>query len=178
LKLSVCTAAILAVLTTSQNAFSQPVPSAGGLAGGQIQQIPPSPLLQKSIPEIRVQKHGAPASSAPSGIKVLVKSLHVTGETKFSEAELIAVAGFQPGSEMDLAGLRLMASRISDYYNARGYLVAQAYLPAQAINEGAVTVAVIEGQYGKITLNNQSKLSDNVANNVLEGLDSGDIVAS
>jgi hemolysin activation/secretion protein len=178
LKLSVCTAAILAVLTTSQNAFSQPVPSAGGLAGGQIQQIPPSPLLQKSIPEIRVQKHGAPASSAPSGIKVLVKSLHVTGETKFSEAELIAVAGFQPGSEMDLAGLRLMASRISDYYNARGYLVAQAYLPAQAINEGAVTVAVIEGQYGKITLNNQSKLSDNVANNVLEGLDSGDIVAT
>src|SRR5476649_52180 len=49
LKLSLCAAALLAVLTTSQNAFAQPVPSAGGLAGGQIQQIPPTPLLQKSI---------------------------------------------------------------------------------------------------------------------------------
>jgi hemolysin activation/secretion protein len=168
----------LAVLTASQNAFAQPAPSAGGLAGAQIQQIPSSPLLQKSIPEIRVQKRGAPESPVPAGIKVLVKSLHVTGETKFSEAELIAASGFQPGSEMDLAGLRLMASKIADYYNTRGYLVTQAYLPAQAVNEGAVTVAVIEGNYGKITLHNQSRLSDNVANNVLEGLDGGDIITS
>src|SRR5476649_3094995 len=64
------------------------------------------------------------------------------------------------------------------FRSARGYLVAQAYLPAQAINEGAVTIAVIEGQYGKITLNNQSRVSDNVPNNILEGLDSGDIVAT
>jgi hemolysin activation/secretion protein len=177
-KLTLSTATLLAVLTASQNAFAQPAPSAGGLAGAQIQQIPSSPLLQKSIPEIRVQKRGAPESPVPAGIKVLVKSLHVTGETKFSEAELIAASGFQPGSEMDLAGLRLMASKIADYYNTRGYLVTQAYLPAQAVNEGAVTVAVIEGNYGKITLHNQSRLSDNVANNVLEGLDGGDIITS
>jgi len=176
LKSSFRTAGLLAVLAISQNALAQPVPAVGG-AGGQIQQIPPSPLLQKSIPEIRVEKKGAPESPLPAGVKVLVRSLHVTGESKFSEAELIAAAGFQPGSEMDFAALRLMAARIADYYNARGYLVAQAYLPAQAINEGAVTIAVIEGQYGKITLNNQSRVSDNVANNVLQGLDSGDIVA-
>ena len=177
LKSNLCAAALLALVTASPHAFAQPVPGAG-LSGGQLQQIPPAPPVQRSIPEIRVEKKGAPESPVPAGIKVLVRSLHVTGQTIFPEAELIAVAGFQPGSEMDLAGLRLMASRIADYYNARGYLVAQAYLPAQAINEGAVTIAVIEGRYGKVTLNNRSRVSDNVANNLLEGLDSGNIVAT
>jgi len=177
-KLNLFTVALLTTLAASQIALAQQPPGGAGQAGGQIQQIHPAPLLQKSIPEIRVQKRGEPSSPVPPGAKILVKSLHVTGETKFSEAELIAAAAFQPGSELDLAGLRLMASKISDYYNARGYFVAQAYLPAQAINEGSVTIAVIEGQYGKITLNNQSKLSDHVANNVLEGLESGDIVTT
>jgi hemolysin activation/secretion protein len=172
LKLNLFAAALTAALAASQTASSQQLPS----AGGQIQQIPPAPSLQKSIPEIRVQKRGAPAAPESIGAKITVKSLHVTGETQFSEAELIAAAAFTPGSELDLAGLRLMASKISDYYNARGYFVAQAYLPAQAINEGAVTIVVIEGQYGKITLNNSSHLSDNVANNVLEGLNRGDLV--
>lgn len=172
LKLNLFYAASLAALVASQYASAQQIPS----AGGQIQQIPPTPSLQKSIPEIRVEKRGTPPVPEPIGAKITVKSLHVTGETQFSEAELIAAAGFVPGSEMDLAGLRLMASKISDYYNARGYFVAQAYLRAQPINEGAVTITVIEGQYGKITLNNSSRLSDNVANNVLEGLNSGDLV--
>jgi len=177
-KLSLSTVTLLAAIAMGQYALAQPAPGAGGQAGGQFQQIPQPPILQKSIPEIRIEKPGAPPSPVSIGAKILVRSLHVTGETKFSEAELIAAADFQPGSELDLAGLRLMASKISDYYNARGYFVAQAYLPAQAINEGAVTIAVIEGHYGKITLNNQSKLSDHVANNVLEGLESGDIVTN
>lgn len=178
MKLNLFIAALLTTLAASQIALAQQSPGAAGQAGGQIQQIHPAPLLQKSIPEIRVEKRGELSSPLPPGIKILVKSLHVTGETKFSEAELIIVADFKPGSEMDLAGLRLMASKVADYYNARGYFVAQAYLPAQAINEGAVTIAVIEGQYGKITLNNKTKLSDHVANNILEGLGSGNIVAS
>ena len=177
-KFSVFTVAVLAAIAMAQNALAQPSPGAAGQAGGQFQQIPQPPILQKSIPEIRIEKPGVPTSPVSIGARILVKSLHVTGETRFSEAELIAAADFQPGSELDLAGLRLMAAKISDYYNVRGYFLAQAYLPAQAINEGAVTIAVIEGQYGKITLNNQSNVSDHVANNVLEGLESGDIVTN
>lgn len=163
-----------ALLTVSQSALAQQLPN----AGGQIQQIPPPPVLQKSIPDIRIEQREAQPGPASVGEKVLVKSLHVTGATKFSEAELISAADFKPGSELDLAGLRALAAKISDYYNSRGYFVAQAYLPAQDISEGAITIAVIEGRYGKVTLHNETNVSDDLPNNVLEGLDGGEVVAT
>ena len=51
-------------------------------------------------------------------------------------------------------------------------------MPAQDIQSGTVTIAVIEGRYGKIGLNNQTNLSDRTADGILAGLDSGDIVAT
>jgi hemolysin activation/secretion protein len=71
-----------------------------------------------------------------------------------------------------------MASRIAAYYNRRGYILAQAYLPAQDIPNGAVTIAVVEGRYGRVTLRNHSRLSDGAARDVLSGLNKGDVVTS
>ena len=71
-----------------------------------------------------------------------------------------------------------MAARIADYYNSHGYFVAQAYLPAQALTDGSVTIAVIEGRYDKIALHNISRLSDRTTHQELAGLDGGDIVAN
>jgi len=79
---------------------------------------------------------------------------------------------------LDLAGLRLLAGRISAYYNARGYFLAQAYLPAQDIRDGAVTIAVVEGRYGKIEVRNGTSLAPAVPRGILRGLDPGDIVTS
>ena len=99
------------------------------------------------------------------------------GQTLYSEAELVAITGFTPGSELTLSELRGMASRIADYYHRNGYFVAQAYLPAQDIKEGAVTIAVLEGRYGNVTLRNQTNLSDALLNGLLEGLNRGDTIA-
>jgi hemolysin activation/secretion protein len=74
--------------------------------------------------------------------------------------------------------LRQLAAGISAYYNARGYFLAQAYLPPQDLSGGAVTISVIEGRYGKVGLNNRTSLQNGVARGVLDGLDSGDIVAT
>src|ERR1019366_6531732 len=135
---SVFTAMLLA---GSNPVLAQQLPG----AGEQLQQIPSLPVPERSIPDIRIERSEAPPNLAPPGVKFQVKSLHLTGETKFSEAELIAAIDFKPGSELDLADLRAMAAKISDYYVQRGYFVAQAYLPAQDVSDGAVTIAVIEG---------------------------------
>jgi hemolysin activation/secretion protein len=164
---------IVAFLAASQSAVAQTPPN----AGSQTQQIPPPPLVQRSIPEIRIERPGTQSVPEAAGPALRVTSLRITGATQFSEAELIEAAEFKPGSELDLSELRTMASKISEYYNSRGYFVAQAYLPAQAINNGAVTIAVVEGRYGEITLRNQTNLSDDLAGNVLDGL-SGEIVAA
>lgn len=115
--------------------------------------------------------------SASDNVKIVVNALRVTGQTLYSEAELIAITGFRPG-ELTLGELRAMATKIADFYHLQGYFVAQAYLPAQDIKNETVSIAVLEGYYGKVTLRNQSRLSDARANGLLDGLEAGDIIAS
>jgi hemolysin activation/secretion protein len=161
-----------ALLALSQTAFGQTPPT-----GGQIQQIPPAPTPQRGIPEIRIEQGGAPATPESDSARITVQSLRVTGNTIYSEAELLALTGFNPGTELTLGELRIMASKIADHYRKAGYFVAQAYLPAQDIKNGAVTITVIEGRYGQVALRNQSTLRDSVANYYLEGLKPGDPIA-
>jgi len=165
----------VALLAASQGVFAQPAINPG--SGFQIQQIPPAPVLQKAIPEIRIEQKGAPAIPGADGLRFPVRSLRVTGQTLYTEAELIAITGFVPGGDLTLADLRGMASKIANHYHRNGYFVAQAYLPAQDIKDGSVTVNVLEGRYGNVTLRNQTNLSDGVANGLLRGLNSGDTIA-
>ncbi len=165
----------LVVLAAGQSALAQP---AGVSAGSQLQQVPRAPAEPRSIPDIRVERGQAPSTPGPAGPRFVVKSLHVTGATRFTEAELIAATGFQPGAEMDLAGLRTLAARISDFYDRHGYFLAQAYVPAQDVEGGTVTIAVIEGRYGKVGLNNHTHVSNALAHSMLAGLDAGDVVAT
>jgi hemolysin activation/secretion protein len=163
---------LLALLAASSNAMAQAVTG----AGRQIHQVPPAPVPQKSLPDIRIERRGAPASPTAEGVGVPVRTLHVTGQTRFSERQLIAVSQFKPGATLTLSDLRRMAARITDYYNGRGYFVAQAYVPAQEIRDGAVTIVVIEGHYDEIALQNRVRLRNGVSRGVLAGLNSGDIV--
>ena len=173
LKSYLCATALAAVgaLTAGQAAAAPPS------AGAQIQQIPPTPSPARAIPDMRLKRSGADRDAGPAGPRIVVQSLHVTGETRFSEAELLAVSGFKPGSALDLHDLRVMAGRISDFYNRRGYFVAEAYVPAQDMRDGVITIVVIEGHYGKVALDNHTNLSNGLAHSILGGLNQGDIVA-
>jgi hemolysin activation/secretion protein len=145
--------------------------------GQQLQQIPPETLPEREVPAIPAERPTPPVDAEASGAAVRVDSLHVTGNTLFPEADLIAASGVTPGSVMTLPELRNAAAAITRYYNSRGYILAQAYLPAQAIDQGSVTIAVIEGRYGAITLRNQAHLTDRVPRDLTSDLDSGDPVA-
>ncbi|HEY8035370.1 MAG TPA: POTRA domain-containing protein [Methylobacter sp.] len=111
-------------------------------------------------------------------MKVVVNSLRITGNSAYSEAELAGIAGLKPGSELTLTELRSLATKISDYYHNNGYFIAKAYLPAQDIKDGLVTIAVSEGKYGKVILRNQTNLTDELANDLLSGLSSGDAITT
>src|SRR4029079_19290205 len=111
------------------------------------------------------------------GLRFPVRSLRVTGQTIYTEAELVGVTGFIPGGDLSLADLRSVASKIANHYHRNGYFVAQAYLPAQDIKDGAVTIAVLEGRYGNVTLRNETNLSNSLANGLLDGLHKGDTIA-
>lgn len=137
-------------------------------AGSQIQQIPQAPSLPPKAPEIRIEQ-GQPAQQPLAGGATLrVDSLRITGAQAFTQATLLEASGFKPQAVMSLADLNALAERVSDYYHAHGYFVAQAYLPAQDIQDGQVTLAVLEGRYGAVTIRNASRLNDRVAMRLIE----------
>lgn len=159
-----------ALLALNQSLFAQQLPG----AGVQIQQIPPAPVLERAPPEIRIERGPAPAIPGAAEARILVRSLHITGARAFTEAELIALTGFVPGTELSLTDLRNLAAKITAHYVKNGFFAASAFLPAQEIRNNAVTIAVSEGAYGQIVVRNQSTLSDTVPKRLLAGLNSGD----
>lgn len=163
-----------ALLALSQSILAQQIPG----EGSQIQQIPPTPLPQKTAPSLNFKSAAAPAPTATDNVKIGVRSLRITGSQVYSEDALLEVSMFKPGSELSLSDLRAIAAKIAAFYHQNGYFLAQAYLPAQDIKNGVITIAVIEGRYGKITLNNQTNLSNDLADGLLDGLHGGDPVAN
>ena len=162
-------------LAISHSVFAQQLPS----AGSQMRQIPPTPMPQKMAPRVTLAPAGAASTAADaSGVKIVVQHLSVSGSTTYSEAELLAVTGFAAGSTLSLADLRAMAAKIAGFYHHNGYFLAQAFLPAQDIKDGVVMIAVLDGRYGKVALRNQSGVSDALANGLLGGLNTGDMVAA
>ena len=162
----------LAILTLSQTLFAQQLPG----AGSQIQQIPATPALRQTPPELRVEPVKPASTAVTDGTRIPVDTLIISGAKVYTEAELVAITGFAPGSELTLSDLRAMAARITAHYASKGYFAAQAFLPAQDIKNKTVTIAVREGEYGQIRVNNKSRLSDAIANNLLSGLNSGDAI--
>ncbi|MDQ1923569.1 ShlB/FhaC/HecB family hemolysin secretion/activation protein, partial [Massilia pseudoviolaceinigra] len=143
-----------------------------------MQQIPAPPTVPKSEPVIRIDADTKPGPSAADQVKIVVDSLRLTGTRAYPEAELLALTGFKPDSELTMSELMRMAAAIRARYHGDGYLLAQVFLPAQDIKDGAVTMTVMEGQYGKIAVRNTSRLSDQFVHSQLAGLDSGDVVTS
>ncbi len=162
----------IAILAVTQGAFAQQPPS----AGGQLLQIPPVSTPPRLAPELRIEQRTAAPAPGAEQVKVVVRELRVSGATVFPAIDLLALTGFQPGSELTLAQLQGMAARITEHYRSHGYFVAQAYVPAQEIKDNVVTIAVTEGRYGTVTLRNETNLSDRVARGPLEGLNSGDVI--
>lgn len=168
-----------AILVISQGASAAaPLP----IVGGQMQQISPVQTIPVERPRVgtTVNSPGAPVevTTPVAETRLLVRRLRVTGATLYPEADLVALTGFQAGTELTLTDLRRMAAKIAEHYQRNGHFVAQAYLPAQDIQDGVVDIAVIEGRYGRVSVNNQARLPDGLASSHMEGLNPGDPVAS
>lgn len=162
----------LALLAFAPVAFAQGIPT----GGSQIQQLPAPPAPEKAPPQVRIEEASAVSAPADASTRILVAELRITGARAFPVATLLATTHFEPGTQLTLGELHVMASRITAYYRERGYFVARAYLPAQDVSNHIVSIAVVEGSYGKVSLNNHSNLSDGIALGLLAGLDSGDAI--
>lgn len=133
-------------------------------------QLPPRQRLEFDLPSV-------PAQQVEEGAaRLTVKGIRLSGNRAIASDELQSLLAGLHGRSVALGELQAAANRLSSYYRERGYPLARAYLPAQEIENGIVEIAVLEGRYGEIRVNNASGLRDAVLAIPLAALQPGNVV--
>lgn len=120
------------------------VPDAGSLLR-QIEQSEQQPRLPRARAPLPAP---APAVEPQGGMTLTVSRFRFAGNQLIADADLLdAVAPWQ-GRPVGFAELQKAANAVSARYREQGWLV-RAYLPKQDIENGVVTIQVVEAVFGQ-----------------------------
>lgn len=145
---------LLAALPQTANAAAV-TPGAGSILQQANPKKAPAPSGTNTGLTTGKPKAGVPASK----VSFEVKAIRITGNTLFSTAELHALVASDEGKRLTLKQLHDLAGKITDYYRAHGYPLSRALIPAQTIRGGVIRFEVLEARFGKISLNNRSRVT-------------------
>jgi hemolysin activation/secretion protein len=110
----------------------------------------PSGRLQ-SAPEVQVKPGGTASSSLPNvGQQIEVKEFRIEGATMLSLPRLEKVLEPYTNRSLTLSQMQEAADAVTQTYREAGYVLAQALVLPQAINNGVVVITVREGQIEKV----------------------------
>ncbi|MCV6624469.1 MAG: hypothetical protein OIF38_00110 [Cellvibrionaceae bacterium] len=138
------------MLISSAARAQSPVDSGGLL---RQEQAPPAPPV--TAPQLLNKPAAKASAEQPGGQQIRLQSLLFSGATELLQQPLVATTVEQlkqraEGQTLDFNGLQQLASQITLLLKQQGWLLARAYLPAQDISEGAVTIDIIRGQLDSI----------------------------
>lgn len=153
-------------------AGAQPVVPSAGVLLKQIQPATPPAASKRSGLTVALRE----VTNLPSSVPFLAQTLEITGNTLFATATLHALVADAEGKVLTLTQLGELADRITIYYQSRGYPLARAIIPAQSIMTGIVRIEVHEATYGKISLQNSSRVKGGLLESSLASLQTGKIV--
>jgi hemolysin activation/secretion protein len=133
-------------------------------------------LPDEKVPELDIQRDKTKPKALDQGLKIRVDHFRFTGQIPVREETLAALVQGDISKELSLSDMEAAALRITRYLRSQGFLVATAYIPAQEIANNTVDIAIVIGQYGTISVRNQSSLWESRASALLSGIHSGDYV--
>ncbi len=126
-------------------AFAQPIQTDGQILRSLPK--PPPPLERELEFKIEADKLNDITSG---GEEVLIYKVKISGNTIFSEQELVEQLGDVVGRWFDFSQIQAMANHLSNYYRDRGYSFAKVYIPKQSVSDRVLEFVVLEGKYGEI----------------------------
>jgi hemolysin activation/secretion protein len=165
--------ALLGVLPSLAAHAAGPVTPGAGSILQQVQPVTP-PAAPSNNTGLSVEP--AESGTLPSSTPFLVEHVEFTGNSKIDTPTLHALVADTEGQSITLPQLGELATRVTDYYHAHGYPLARAIIPAQTMQSGVVRIEIIEARYGKVGLDNRSRVSDSLLQATLGGLQSGMVV--
>ena len=112
------------------------------------------------------------------GESIEIKGFTFSGALHVKRDILEDIVSSYAGKYYTFEELENIASLITNKYRKEGYFVARAYIPAQNINDGVLEIAIIEGNYGKFELNNNSLVNNEKTQSMLDAIKDVDIIST
>lgn len=127
------------------NTYSQVTPDAG-LILNQENERQKTKEIPKQIPKSLLEE-SKKKEVKTSDEKVLIKSFKLEGDIKsFSVSELQNLLLDLNGKSLAFDQIQIAADRIKDFYNSKGFFLAQAIIPKQEIKDGVLIIFINEGK--------------------------------
>lgn len=104
-----------------------------------------------SVPQTNAQQIPAEAAS----VKFVLSKIVIKDNTVKAEKELEKFWIDKIGKEVSLLNIYELAKELTNYYRNAGYLLSQVVVPAQDIENGVVTLQVVEGYIDSIEINDE-----------------------
>lgn len=149
--------------------------------GDALRQIPTAPVQardQEFLPDIGGAALEPPMQRLPStGPTVEVKRFEFLGNREIGSQALQDQVAQDTGKAYTLGELETLASKVTRFYRANGYFVARVYIPEQEVVDGVIKLRVVEGNYGKFILDNNSLVRDSIVQGMLDDVKKYDIVS-
>lgn len=162
----------LAMIGMGQMAQAAPVlPPPAGAIQKQMETptaLPAPPGKVINLPEPTRQK-------SSSRLKIPVRLVQIHGNTLLPEKKLHALVKEIEGKSLPLGEIQSLVGRITEAYHRAGYPLAFAYLSAQKIRNGVVTVTVIEPRYDKVKVVGKSRLKTTMTKHTV-GVKPGELI--
>ncbi|HEX2955045.1 MAG TPA: ShlB/FhaC/HecB family hemolysin secretion/activation protein [Bacillota bacterium] len=164
----------IAFLTTG-SIYAAEQPNSGSIID-QVNQSQPT-LPKKDADDVKVPEIPSSTSSENGKqVKIHVQGFRLVGTVVLPEKELLGQVEDEAGQDLSLNELYGVAEQITKYLRKKGYIVAFAYIPAQKLEDGVVSIAVVPGQYGEIRINNNARIGTERLQKMTSVLNSGSII--
>ncbi len=161
------------VLFATPPAGAQMLPRAGDVLR---EATPPERVLPGTETAPLLPEQAAPTPVAANGPSFVLRAVRFAGNTVFPDERLQAEVAPWLGKEVTFADLQAIAAQVSARYREAGFLLAEAIVPAQAIEDGRVELSVIEGRMGMVrtTIDPVAPVREAVIRDITAGLPSGE----
>jgi hemolysin activation/secretion protein len=113
------------------------------------QEVPP-------LPAGPAEAEAQAEQSAAAEETLYLRAFHIEQPEPLTAEEVAAVLAPYTGRKLSMAEIDAAVRTVSAYYQARGFYLAQAILPAQDARDGTLRIAIAIGRIGAVRLHHQA----------------------
>jgi hemolysin activation/secretion protein len=124
--------------------------------------------LPEAAPRVALPQLLEPQLQLDAKQKILVRTIAVEGDQPLGDAETRAIVAPYEGRQLSMADIYELADKLTNFYRAKGFLVAKTYVPAQDARSGHLRLKLLVGRLGAVTVRNNSLVNDDMVKGTID----------